>query len=159
MFSHKFKSAGCDFEFGLSLAESKLVWIAGPFEASEPDLDIFCDRGPKKKLKRAAKKTQVRKMVIADKGHRGEPKRCSFANSLDKPEVSKFKSQTHFRQEKHNGMVKEFKATGADRHLHGMERYGDCVQAICVLLQCEMKNNKPLFDIQSSLLLEILVCH
>jgi len=98
-------------------------------------------------MKIAAKKTQVRKMVIADKGYRGETRYCSFVNSLDRPEVSKFKSRAQFFHEKFNGMIKEFKCTGLDVFWHGKKRYGDCFEAVCVVLQYEMKNGKPLFDI------------
>jgi len=41
MFSHKFHGAGYNYELGIALHESKLVWMVGSPGASETDLDIF----------------------------------------------------------------------------------------------------------------------
>ncbi len=37
-YSHKFGSAGLNYELGISVFENKLVWMNGPFKAGKPDI-------------------------------------------------------------------------------------------------------------------------
>ena len=46
LYSHKFKSAGLDYEVALSIFEPKCVWIVGPHAAGTNDITVF-----RKKLK------------------------------------------------------------------------------------------------------------
>ncbi|CAB9527827.1 unknown protein [Seminavis robusta] len=65
-FSWKHHSAGFNCEVALSLKESKIVWINGPFEAGTNDISMFtAEGGLCERLHATGKK------VIADNGYRG----------------------------------------------------------------------------------------
>jgi len=50
-FSYKHHAAGFNYEIGLSLYESKLVWFNSPFKAGDfNDIKMFTDGGLKDKL-------------------------------------------------------------------------------------------------------------
>ena len=40
-YSHKFKTAGVDYEIGLSVYDNRLVWMNGPMRASRHDITVF----------------------------------------------------------------------------------------------------------------------
>ena len=44
-YSHKFKQSALNYELAVSVFESKLVWIRGPFPASKHDITIFKEEG------------------------------------------------------------------------------------------------------------------
>ena len=111
-FSYKHHAAGFNYEIGLSLYESKLVWFNGPFKAGEfNDIKMFAEGGLKDKLQ------STKKMVIADNGYTGYPTLVSTSNSQDSKEVSKFKVRARQRHEKYNGKLKEFQCLD-DRFRH-----------------------------------------
>ena len=70
-FSHKYGKAGLNYELGISLSESKLVWMNGPFRAGLNDVQVFRDQGLKAKLRHCGK------MAIGDGGYSGHPYQCS----------------------------------------------------------------------------------
>ena len=70
-FSHKHHSAGFNAEVGISVKESRCVWINGPGPAGR-DVDLVLFRKPgglKEKL------LSIGKKGIADGGYAGEPAR------------------------------------------------------------------------------------
>ena len=82
-YSFKHKSAGVNYEVGLSVYENKCIWMHGPFKASKHDMTIF-----RKKL---LKKIPRGKRVIGDNGYRGESDIVSTPNSHDPDVLRKFK--------------------------------------------------------------------
>ena len=40
-YSHKFKTAGVDYEIGSSVYDNRLVWMNGPMRASRHDITVF----------------------------------------------------------------------------------------------------------------------
>ena len=140
-YSHKYNAAGKSYELGISLSESKLIWMNGPFDAGESDITIFRNRGLMEKLEQEGKR------VIADKGYRGEPEYCSFANSIDDIDVAKFKSRARFRHERFNGMIKTFDCIGKGRFRHPGNRFKGCFEAVCVITQYQTELGMPLFDV------------
>jgi hypothetical protein len=98
-YSHKYGKAGVCYELGISLTESCLVWMNGPFKAGESDRKIFKTRGLKAKLKAIGKKG------IADGGYTGHPNQLSTPNNQhDATPVKKFKSCALKRHETFNGL-------------------------------------------------------
>ena len=70
-YSHKFKTAGLDYEVALSIFEPKCVWIRGPYPAGKNDISIFRHK-LKDKMLESRKASKVDYMGIGDRGYRGE---------------------------------------------------------------------------------------
>ena len=139
-FSHKLAHAGLDYELGISLWESKLVWMNGPFPAGENDISIFVTHGLKDKLRAAGKR------AIGDLGYRGHPNAVSVPNPSDGEDVTKFKSRALKRHEAFNGMIKTFESMKFTFR-HSIKRFADCFEAICVICQFKLETEVPLFSI------------
>ena len=74
-FPHKYGKPGISYELGISISESKLVWLNGPFMAgNKNDVQIF-----KKDLKQKLRSRG--KMAIGDGGYSGHPHQCSTPNN------------------------------------------------------------------------------
>ena len=87
LYSHKFNQAGVDYELALSIRDSSLVWIAGPFVGSKHDVTVFRECGLKDK-------TPDSRKGIADQGYRGEKYILCTPNSHDTLELRTFKVST-----------------------------------------------------------------
>lgn len=142
MFSHKFQHAGLDYELGISLTESKLVWMNGPFPAGNSDRQIFVEQGLKDKLVATGKK------AIGDAGYVGHQEAIITPNSHDADLVKTFKSRASKRHETFNGLIKQFQSL-SQRFRHKMKdgRFKQCFEAICVICQYQIEIDLPLFDI------------
>ena len=139
-FSYKHHAAGFNYEIGISLYESKLVWFNGPFKAGDfNDIKMFTDGGLKDKLQ------SLKKMVIADHGYSGYPTLVSTSNSQDSKEVSKFKVRARQRHEKYNGKLKEFECL--DSRFRHTGKLQACFEAVNVIVAYKMEMGEPLFDI------------
>ena len=145
-FSYKNKCAGFNYEIGLALPESKLVWFNGPYKAGTyNDIKIFKEMGLKRKLRK------YKKRVIADHGYRGQPKYVSTNNSRDSDEVRRFKIRARQRHEKFNGMLKEFECLGVNfRHRPMEAKLQACFEAVVVIVQYKMEMGTPLFEFSSN---------
>ena len=81
-YSHKFKSAGLNYEVALSIYNNKCVWINGPFPAGDNDILVFRSKLKAKMLEaRANSPTQTMYIGIGDKGYRGEKSLITIPNS------------------------------------------------------------------------------
>ena len=65
-YSHNFHKPGVDYEIALDLWSDRVVWISGPFPASQPDITIF------RKENGLMDKIPVGKMGVGDNGYSGE---------------------------------------------------------------------------------------
>jgi len=142
-FSHKLHRAGLAYELAVSIDDGHLVWINGPFPASTHDLTIFRLPGGLQSIMPAGKKG------IADRGYSNEAS-LSTRNPLDATPLREFKNRSRARHETFNGRIKDFSVlTQAFRHggndLFG--RHGSVFDACCVLIQYEIENGHPLFDV------------
>jgi len=138
MYSHKFKTAGLNYEVALSLWENKVVWINGPFQASDNDLIIF-RRGLKNKIPDG-------RFGIADGGYKGEEK-LILSSRFDTEELRRFKSRAKARQESFNKRLKQFSCL-SDRFRHDWKaKHKICFEAVCVIGQYQLENGFELFDI------------
>lgn len=139
-YSHKYNKAGLRYELGISISDSRLVWMNGPFKAGASDKAIFNYHGLKDKLEENGK------MAIADGGYSGHPDVLSTPNYHDSPGVKLFKSRALKRHEHFNGIIKTFDClTG--RFRHDSDRFQQCFEAICVLGQYTIESSQPLYDV------------
>ena len=143
--SHKFKSAGLDYEVALSIFEQKCVWVAGPYPAGKNDITIF-RHGLKQKMLDARAASGVQYRALADKGYRGEAELISISTSQDTTEVRTFKGRALSRQETFNTRLKYFDCLD-ERFRHGIEKHSHCFYACVVIVQLQMDNGFELFQV------------
>lgn len=139
-YSHKFAKAGINYELAISIADSCLVWMNGPFKAGTNDAKIFRDGGLRERLEADGKK------AIGDRGYGGYHAQCSTYNAHDQRQVRKFKSRALKRHETFNFMTKRYKCLDG-RFRHGVSAFATCFEAVCVICQYEVEHNMPLFDV------------
>lgn len=139
--SHKFgKKAGLRYELAIALHSSDLVWISGPHKAGKyTDLKIF-----RKKLKGLVEKLGGKK-GMADGGFEGEEDLLCLPSSLDKTHERKYKSRARCRHETFNGRIKKYQSMDG-KWKQGKKKHKLAFVAICVILQYEMENGSPLFN-------------
>lgn len=139
-FSHKYNKAGVNYELGIAIACSRLVWMNGPFKAGKSDNKIFRDCGLKGLL------ASIQKKAIGDQGYNGHRGECSTYNAHDCRGVRKFKSRALKRHENFNGMTKEYDCLSG-RFRHGVESFARMFEAICVICQYKIEDDRPLYDV------------
>jgi DDE superfamily endonuclease len=83
-YSHKFHQAGLNYEIGVSLFESRVVWVNGPFPAGQNDMKIFREQGLMAAIPPG-------KLLTGDNGYRGLPYLISTPNPRDPEELRVFK--------------------------------------------------------------------
>ena len=139
-YSHKYNKAGINYELGIAISSSDLVWMNGPFKAGCSDKKIFNEKGLKAKLKSLGKK------AIGDQGYNGDHDVISTFNAHDTKNVKKFKSRALKRHETFNGMTKRFDCLDG-RFWHEPKKFATCFEAVCVLCQYQLEYELPLFDV------------
>lgn len=139
-YSHKYNKAGVNYELGILLWESRLVWMKGPTRAGSNDITNFATGGLEEKLLLMGKK------AIGDNGYSGHQVTISTPNGADPRNVAKFKSRALKRHEKFNGMAKSFDCLQG-RFRHSVARFAICFEAVCVICQYQLENGKPLYNI------------
>jgi len=84
--------------------------------------------------------------VIGDNGYRGERGVVSTPNAHDPEELRKFKSRARARHESFNGRIKNFRCLDV-RFRHGIAKHKMVFEAVCVIVQYQLENGSPLFDV------------
>jgi DDE superfamily endonuclease len=113
--------------------------VQGPSPAGIPDIRIFRSDGLMDMIPPG-------KRVIGDNGYRGERDIISTPNSHESADLRKFKSRARARHESFNGRIKFFRCL-SERFHHSIEKHGIAFEAICVIVQYQMENGSPLFDV------------
>lgn len=144
-YSHKFKTAGLDYEVALSIFQPKCVWIKGPYPAAKHDITIF-RKHLKGKLLASRNSSGVDYMAIGDRGYRGEADLITTPNSHDTEEVRDFKGRAASRQETFNSRIKNFDCMD-EKFRHGIEKHKECFYACGVIVQLQLENGFPLFSV------------
>jgi len=137
-YSPKHHKAAVNYEVALSLWEPRVIHLEGPMKAMVHNVTTF-----RKELK---EKTPAGKRGIGNKGYRGERGVISTPSSHDTAKVRRFKSCARARQETFNAQIKFFGCL-AQRFRHGIEKHQQCSEAICMIVQYQMENGSPVFDI------------
>jgi DDE superfamily endonuclease len=140
-YSHKFHKAAVNYEVAIDLWKSKVVWINGPFPAATHDLTIY------QKEEGLRSKVPVLKKVIADNGYQcQDDNNLSTPNKFDSEEVKEFNKRARARHETLNKRLKDFNVL-KDSFGHELDKHKFVFEAVCVLVQYDMNNGLPLFDI------------
>jgi hypothetical protein len=139
-YSHKFHKAALTYELGTAIRQNKLVWINGPFPASQSDNKMFNKPGGLKEMIPDGKR------AIGDGNYTNNFPKLSTRNICDTAEVYKLKSKALARHETFNGRIKSYNILD-HRFRHGLQKHKDCFTAVCVLVQYDMDNGHPLFEV------------
>jgi hypothetical protein len=137
MYSHKTNEPALSYEVALSLHESKVVSIRGPFKASVHDKTTFV--------------AHLQDLIpdgckgIADRGYRGVEK-LSTPNHFDSPAVKDFKRRARARQESFFTRIKRFAAVRDQFRHKDIEKHKWVFEAACVIVQYQFENGSPLFS-------------
>ena len=137
---------GFRYEVGISIFESKCVWINGPFPASKADRAIFTKGGLRDKM---AAGTKMKGIV--DKGYLDKSDELiSTHNSLDSNAVSKFKTRTRMRHETWNKRIKDWRCLGQEYRHKTMEKHQILMYAVAVITEYQIEHGNPLFNPHSA---------
>ena len=149
-FSEKFNHAGYKYEIVLHLLKPKCMDIVGPEKASKHDMKVF-----RQKTKQRMLDMPAGKMLIADSiykvgkkpEHQDEIGMFAIPSSADPAELRRFKSRARARHESFNGRLKFFRFLKDIYNGTDMEKHGEAFRAICVIVQYQMDNGSPIFEI------------
>jgi hypothetical protein len=143
-----------NYELGIAIWTNRLVWIAGPFHASEHDITIF--RGGIKTTPLAERDQNALffqipegKKAIGDSGYEGEAYEggpMSISRELDDPATKSFKGRVKSRHESFNGRLKSFNVLDS-AFRHGRDKHAAAFEAVCVAVQYDLENGHPLFGV------------
>jgi len=138
-FSHKFKGPGVAYEFALSIYDSQLVWMRGPYKASVSDKAIY-NRELKAMIPDGC-------LVVADGGYQDKKDPAlATPNPRDPPELLTFKARARMRQEAFHSRLKRFECLKT-KFRHSAQHHKACCEAVCVIIQYEIELGAPLFDV------------
>ena len=84
--------------------------------------------------------------AIGDRGYRGEAAILSTPSSQDTEAVREFKGRVLSRQETFNSRLKHFNCLD-ERFRHGIEKHKWCFYACAVIVQLQLENGFPLFQV------------
>ena len=136
--SHKLgKKAGLNYEIGIQISQSRVVWVNGPFPASLNDLTVFREKGLKEAL-------PTGKRCMGDEGYTHE-ETISTRNDFDPTELAMFKWRALSRHETFNSRLKSFHCLKS-KFCHGITKHKVAFEAVCLILIYEMENGSPLLD-------------
>jgi len=166
--SHKFKGPGVACEIAISIQSGACIWIKGPFMGGTKDLEIFLGRkqpvvGNDNELHIGDEDDDEDddvdwqpslidvipegKLVCADEGCIGAPADVvSLRNACDSDEVKQFKKRVGARHETFNGRLKSFSVLD-NRFRHDLVKHKVVFEAACVLVQHDLENGRPLFQL------------
>ena len=141
-YSFKHNVAALRYEVAIGIRSGDIVWAAGPFPAGmKTDWMIFKD-GLKKML-------QPDERVEADSGYvAGDPEFCLTPKGIWHPaEKQDLRNRLRARQETVNTRLTNFQAM-SNAWRHGTTRHAMVFRAILVLVQIQIENGNPLFEIE-----------
>jgi hypothetical protein len=137
--SHKHNGPGLRYEVGLSIRNSEIVWIKGPFPCGAwPDITIFCMHLRQKFL--------PGEKCIADRGYRGEPDFVTTRNDCETRSKRRLLNRIRGRHENVNARLKNWNCV-KDRFRHDLSKHGMVFKAVAVLTQLSLKTDEPLFPV------------
>jgi hypothetical protein len=148
--SHKSKSAAFRYEVALAIWKNQIIHVRGPFKAGKwNDGKIFSEDG----VDYNGTFTHCLKSIVpdgnkgvADGGYTGHGEQLTTPNRYDPEPLRKFKRRAKARQETLNSRLKSFRILDS-RFRHGLKWHKVAFEAVCVVVQYEMENGHPLFDV------------
>jgi DDE superfamily endonuclease len=138
--SHKFKGPGLGYELVIDIYHQQLLYVHGPYRAGDNDISNF--RKPEGIMNRIPEG----KKLVGDSGYRGEPGKITTPNVHDSLIIKNFKNRARSRHETFNKRIKAFgilkNTFRSDIAYHQI-----AFEAICVLVQYDLENGHPLFEV------------
>ncbi len=133
--SHKLgKSAGLNYEVGLSLRKPQLAWVYGPTPPGEcNDLGVF-----RQKLKGEMAAKLPGKKAFADSIYSPETEFISTRNKFDTWQVAELKNRALSRHESFNAKLKNFTCLNT-KFRHGIENHKIAFEAVCAIVTYEIE--------------------
>lgn len=143
--SFKHNHCAVKYEIGLAVHTSQCVWVSGPHRGGESDISIFRQEGG------LADKIKKGKKAVADRGYRcattpDVQEKVSLPSEYDPPELNNYKSRIRLRQETYNGRLKNFEIL-AETFTHGFDKHKFAMEAVIVIVQYQMDNGSPLYEV------------
>ena len=80
------------------------------------------------------------------KTSRPDEKMLALPNHRDSKDLYNFKSRARLRQETFNGRLKFFDVLN-QTFRHGFDKHKLAMEAVCVIVQYQMDNGRPIFDV------------
>jgi DDE superfamily endonuclease len=128
-YSHKFHKAAVNYEIGIDLHSSKVVWVNGPFPAGQSDLCVYRKENGLRTVIQEGKK------VIADNGYQSKDEiNLSTPNPFDSNAVKQYKTRARARHESFNKRIKDFGIL-SERFRHGFNKHKIAFESVCVIVQ------------------------
>jgi hypothetical protein len=148
--THKTNSAAFRYEVALAIWQNQIIQVRGPFKAGEwSDKKIFSQDGADYNGDFTAclkSVVPVGSKGIADGGYSGHNNQLSTPNRYDAEPLKKVKRRARARQETLNARLKSYNILN-ERFRHGLKWHKAAFEAVCVIVQYEMENGHPLFDV------------
>ena len=145
----------------MAIRRPAIVWIRGPFPASEADITIFRggkadepeDTWDKSSLDFATKALGNNSRGIADGGYAGEPETILTWHEGQSEALKEFVGRGKLREETLYSRLKGWNILENQfRHGHGtdkrMELHGDVFMSICVITQYDFENKHEPFEVR-----------
>jgi DDE superfamily endonuclease len=143
-YSHKSNSAGVTYELGIAIRSNRLVWLSGPFPASQHDVTTFRSvEDPDASLK---SKIPDGKRAIGDSGYKGEPSKIAITHQGDSAAVKCFKARVKSRHETFNARLKSFNVLDT-AFRHGFDQHKRAFESVCICVQYDIENGHGLFEV------------
>jgi hypothetical protein len=143
-YDHKTNSAGVSYELGVAIRRNQLVWIKGPFPASQHDITTFRSKdAPGEGL---IDKIAEGKRAVGDSGYQGEPNKITITREGHSKELKKYLGRVKSRHETFNSRIKSFKVLDT-AFRHGFKQHQQCFEAVCILVQYDIENGHGLFEV------------
>ena len=157
-YDFKSNSSGLKYEFACALRRPEIVWVNGPKPCGlSSDSTMF--RGGKKDDDEGDLDTTALyhmlpkgKKAIGDSGYEGMPEKVTITRDGQSKDLKQFLGRAKNRQESLHTRLKSFNCL-YHRFRHGkstqnkMELHKMCVEAVCVIVQYDMENGSPIFDL------------
>jgi DDE superfamily endonuclease len=141
-YSHKSNGPGLSYELGIAIKSNRLVWINGPFPASQHDITIFRGNDTPGLIDQIPNG----KRAIGDSGYRGEPSKVAITRDGDSAEVKKYKARVKSRHETFNARLKGFGVLD-QAFRHSLDQHKMAFEAVCILVQYDIENGRGLFEV------------
>jgi hypothetical protein len=138
-FSHKHNGPGLRYEIAISIRNSEIVWIKGPFPCGAwPDITIF----------RTYLRQQFRpgEKCIGDRGYRGEPTLITTPVNCDTRCKRHLMGRIRGRHETVNVRMKHWHILKS-QFRHDISKHGMVFKAVAVLTQLTITSDEPLFSV------------
>jgi hypothetical protein len=144
--SHKFgKKAAFAYELAVSTVTQQLCWARGPYPAGGyNDIKMFKEGGLQRFLLSRGKK------AIADAIYANVGGGTSCPNTkYESKTTNTYKRRARARMESFNGRIKSFGILYQTfRHKKDrMRKHQTCFEAVCIIVQYQMENGSPLFEV------------